>query len=508
MKTALREHRAGSIAAAAVAVLAGLYFAGVFPELPDVEGVIEDVAQALGPWTYVLVAVAAFLETGAFVGLIAPGETTVIVGGVIAGQGEIELLPLIGLVWMSCVLGDSASFLLGRRLGRDFLVRHGPRFKIDSHRLEKVESYFDRHGGKTILIGRFIGLVRAVSPFVAGASGLAFGRFLPFSVIGCGLWSSLFTVLGFLFYRSFDQVAGVAGQATLGFGITVALVAGGVYAYRRLRRPEERRRLAGWVRRQAQRPLLAPLVAVLARVARPLAGPFRFVRDRLTPGELGLELTAAAAVAGVGLFAFATYASILSDPSRVVPADGELLRLGDDLRSDTAVSVVKVLTDLGSFATVATLVAATCILLAVRRRPGELAALLVGALLIYVSVQLAKSGIGRPRPPDPLVEVGGKSYPSGHAAYSTIWIAAAVALARTLPGSGRDAAMVAAGLAIAAAVGLSRIYLRVHYWSDVAGGWALGAGLLGLCAAVALVVAHMRQNAREPGSPGAPGEHP
>ena len=69
-------------------------------KLPDPKEVIEDVAQALGPWTYALVGVMAFLETGAFVGLIAPGETVIIAGGVIAGQGEIQLIPLIGLVWV------------------------------------------------------------------------------------------------------------------------------------------------------------------------------------------------------------------------------------------------------------------------------------------------------------------------------------------------------------------------------------------------------------------------
>ena len=68
----------------------------------------------------------AFLETGAFVGLVAPGETVVIAGGVIAGQGEIELIPLIGLVWVCAVLGDTTSFYIGRRLGRGFLERHGP----------------------------------------------------------------------------------------------------------------------------------------------------------------------------------------------------------------------------------------------------------------------------------------------------------------------------------------------------------------------------------------------
>ena len=68
----------------------------------------------------------AFLETGAFVGLVAPGETVVIAGGVIAGQGEIQLLPLIGLVWVCAVLGDSTSFYIGRRLGRGSWRSTGP----------------------------------------------------------------------------------------------------------------------------------------------------------------------------------------------------------------------------------------------------------------------------------------------------------------------------------------------------------------------------------------------
>lgn len=100
------------------------------------------------------VGVLALLETGAFVGLVAPGETTVLVGGVVAGQGEIDLLLLIGIVWTSAVAGDFTSYVLGRRLGREFLVRHGPRLKITEARLHQVEEFFARHGGATILIGR------------------------------------------------------------------------------------------------------------------------------------------------------------------------------------------------------------------------------------------------------------------------------------------------------------------------------------------------------------------
>ena len=75
-------------------------------ELPNFEQLLEDAGQALGQWTYLAVGLLAFLETGAFLGFIAPGETAVIVGGLVAGQGQISLLALIAIVWVCCLLGD------------------------------------------------------------------------------------------------------------------------------------------------------------------------------------------------------------------------------------------------------------------------------------------------------------------------------------------------------------------------------------------------------------------
>ena len=486
----------------AVLVFVVLAVTGALPDLPDAEKLIEDIATGLGQWTYALVGLMAFLETGAFVGLVAPGETTVIIGGVIAGQGEISLAPLIGLVWLACVLGDTTSFFIGRRLGREFLLRHGPRIKIDRDRLEQVESYFERHGGKTILVGRFIGLVRAVSPFVAGSSGLPYRRFLPFSVIGCGLWSTLFCALGYVFYRSLDRVTAIAGKATLGFGITVAVIVGAVYAWRKLRREEGRRALVGWIERQARRPALRPVAVALTplweRVLRPVVGfaapRIHLVRDRFTPGPLGLELTSVLAVAGVGLYAFAAYADELLDDTGPMPADQELLDLAGDLRADAAVDVVKVVTDLGSFPTTATLVLGAGALLLARRHFAEVVALVVGAVLVYAAVQLAKAGIDRPRPSGGLTATSNASFPSGHAAYSTLWVGTATAVAWCIPGLARRALLIGAAVAVAVAVGLSRVYLGVHYWSDVVGGWGLGAAILGACAGIALAVAFIRQN--------------
>jgi undecaprenyl-diphosphatase len=490
-RLALERKAIGALIFVALAV----YASGVLAELPDPKKVIEDIATALGPWTYALVGVMAFLETGAFVGLVAPGETVVIAGGVVAGQGEIQLVPLIGLVWVCAVLGDTTSFYIGRRLGRRFLERHGPRFKITEERLEQVERYFDRHGGKTILIGRFIGLVRALAPFIAGSSGLQYRRFIPYSVVGTGLWSGVFCTLGYLFWRSFDQVAALAGQAVFGLGVTVAVIVGVVMAYRR------RSAIKAWLVAHRRNPLVRPLFAIGApvhrHVVRPVAGrlePYvRFLGDRVTPGDLGLELTTLLAVGGVGLWVFVVYLTELTPGLQPTPFDTDLLELADRLRSDMLVDVAKLVTALGAFPTVAALVLATVVLLVLRRRYAEAVVLVVGLVLTYIAVHVTKDAVGRERPGGALVGTEGHAYPSGHAAYAAAWVATAVVLTRRLR-LVANAVLVLVALAIAAAVGVSRIYLRAHWWSDVAGGWGLAAAVFSLVAGIALIVEYIRNN--------------
>jgi membrane protein DedA with SNARE-associated domain/membrane-associated phospholipid phosphatase len=473
----------------------GVYASGVLSQLPDPKEVIGDIAQALGPWTYALVGVMAYLETGAFVGLVAPGETVVIAGGVIAGEGTISLLPLIAIVWIAAILGDSTSFYVGRRLGRGFLERHGPRLKITPDRLAQVESYFDRHGGKTILIGRFIGLVRALAPFIAGSSGLTYRRFIPYSIIGTGLWATIFCTLGFIFWRSFDRVAHIAGQAIFGFGVTVAVIVGIVLAYRR------RAEIKGWLLAHERHPLVRPLLVVgrplYRRVLQPIysavAPHLRFLWNRVTPGELGLELSTAVAVAGVGIFVYVLYIVELSADLGPTPLDTELLDLAESTYNAALADVAKVVSALGALPAVLALVAVTSILLVVRRRWTELIVLVAGSGLIYAAVHIAKAAIDRPRPPDPLVDTSLSAFPSGHAAYATIWIAVALIVTRRI-GLTANATLVTAAIVLAVAIGLSRIYLRAHYWSDVAAGWGIGCGIFATLGAIALIVTYVRHN--------------
>jgi membrane protein DedA with SNARE-associated domain len=211
-----------------VAAAAGfaLTTAGVV-QLPDLEAALTDLSDTLGTWTYALVGGLAFLETGAFVGLVAPGETAVVLGGVVAAQGEVNLVAMLLLVWLAAAAGDLASFVLGRRLGRRFLVARGPRFGVTPPRLARVEDFFDRHGPKAILVGRFVGIVRAVAPFLAGSSGMRLRAFLPWSILGTAAWATTFTLVGYVFHRSFSAAAdyvthGAFALAVVG-GVALAL---------------------------------------------------------------------------------------------------------------------------------------------------------------------------------------------------------------------------------------------------------------------------------------------
>ena len=482
------------IGGALVSVAALVYGLGLV-HLPNLEELLIDIGERLGGWTYLLVGALAFLETGAFVGLIAPGETALLLGGLVAGQGQIELLTLIAVVWTAAVAGDLTSFFLGRRLGRAFIVEHGPRVHITEERLGQVERFFDRHGGKAILIGRFVGLVRAVAPFLAGSSGMPLRRFVPYDVIGAGLWGSTFVVLGYVFWQSFSQLVDYAKKGALALGAVIVLLVAIVAAVRWTRDPENRAKARAWLERQAERPALRPFASLLRPVLRRSRRPARFVWNRVTPGDLGLALTTLLAVASVGSFIF-VWDLVGVQERGLLAGDAMSLRLADRLHFDAGVTIAKAVSALGSLPVAIALVALAAALLMWLHRERQYAVVLAtGLLLTWAGVHITKPAVDRPRPARPLIELEDASYPSGHAAYAVTWIAVSVALSRVLPNLASRFAFFTVALVIAAAVGLSRVYLRAHYISDVVGGWALGAAVFAVCGTVALVISYVRNNA-------------
>jgi len=193
-----------------------------------------ELATRLGHWTYALVFIVATLEAAAFLGLFVPGETLTVTAGILVSAGILELVPTLLAAAMGAVLGDSIGYEMGRRLGRPWLERHGQRFGFHPSRLAQIDALFARFGGPAVVVARFVGLLRALTPFVAGAARMPYPRFLLFNVIGASLWAITFVLIGYFLGASWWIAERWVGRASLIVAIVVLVVA--FLALRRVRR--------------------------------------------------------------------------------------------------------------------------------------------------------------------------------------------------------------------------------------------------------------------------------
>jgi membrane protein DedA with SNARE-associated domain/membrane-associated phospholipid phosphatase len=489
---AARRHRQSRwFQVAELAAIAGALLIGFgVVHLPKLETLLENAGTTLGSWTYLLVGALAFAETGAFLGFIAPGETAVIVGGLVAGQGKISLIVLIAIVWVCAVLGDLTSYALGRRLGRAWLVRHGKRLQITDERMDQVQGFFERRGNVTILVGRFLGFVRPLLPFVAGASRMPLGRYLRFDVLAAGAWAVTFSVLGYVFWRSFDKLTTYVSRGLFALGTFVALVVAVVALVQLRRDPEKRAAVRAWLDARSDRPgwrYVARAAGPLwRRAGRPLATGLD-ATARFATGPLGLELMALLTLLATGAFAFLLLGHVIRENPQ--PAiDRWAFDVADRLQSDMLVDVAKVVTEIGSYPVVLVAALGTAAWALWRRRPFDAGALVVGVLLTDLAVHAAKAAYDRPRPSGSLVETTLSAYPSGHALQAVTLVACATVLVRGGSGWAIRIAAITVAWVLVAVVAVTRVYLRAHYLTDVLGGVALGTALWALLGVLVLIV--------------------
>jgi len=221
------------LALAALGAVALVLLAGVLP-LPDPYPPARDAVEALGAWTYVLVGAVVLLETSVGLGMLSPGEAVIAVAGAAAAAGVLDPVLLVVVAWSCGVAGDTISWALGRRYGAAALPRLGSRIGLTTHRVDRVAERVARGGGWILVAGRFVGPVRVLAPFLTGASGMAYRKFLPFDVAGIALWAGTYLAIGWVFSDALESATGRAGQ----LGVAV-LLAGGivVLAMRRVTPP-------------------------------------------------------------------------------------------------------------------------------------------------------------------------------------------------------------------------------------------------------------------------------
>ncbi len=159
-----------------------------------VSSFLGDIGHYIASYGYVAIALGILLEN---FGMPTPGETLLVLGGIAASRGTLDIRLLLVFSWLAAVVGNQIGYSIGRTGGHHLLVRYGNRIGITHRRLDKVEAFFDRHGEVVIIFARFVVGLRQFSGIVAGMLEMHWARFLLFNAVGAAMWIGFWGLLAF-----------------------------------------------------------------------------------------------------------------------------------------------------------------------------------------------------------------------------------------------------------------------------------------------------------------------
>ena len=159
---------------------------------------LSSIIQQYGLWVYLLLFVIIFLETGLVVTPFLPGDSLLFVAGALVAAGLLNFAWLFAIFALAAILGDTMNYWIGHHFNRKVLQKEKIRF-VKKEYINKANSFYERHGGKTIIIARFLPFIRTFAPFVAGVAKMKYKRFISYNVIGGIVWVAAFLTAGYYF---------------------------------------------------------------------------------------------------------------------------------------------------------------------------------------------------------------------------------------------------------------------------------------------------------------------
>jgi undecaprenyl-diphosphatase len=374
------------------------------------------------------------LEGLPLIGTIVPGHIAIIVSGFLAKIGILNLGAVLAISLIAAIIGDSIGFFLGRKYGLSLIDRLRPYFFITEEHIAKANRLLDKHTGKSMIIGRFSPVTRALMPFLVGASSISTGKFWLYNIIGAvgWVWSSVF--LGYIFGAGYHAVAGYLGKFIV-FAILTSLLI--IWGYRFVN-------VRFHIFRRYE--LFTLTLNVLSLWG--LAQTFQMLTNRTF--RLSFDVW-------VNVFMSALNSSHEWSP--------------------TVVLIATLVTNIGSAIVCLVLGLLIALYYAFRRRWRSAGIMFLSVVSTALITGMLKDFFLVARPQDSIITMLADDYgfPSGHASMAAaFFVIIAYMCARTIHSrTKRELAIVACVLAIIA-IGLSRLVLNVHWASDVTGGWSLG----------------------------------
>lgn len=410
-------------------------------------------------WTGIIIFTIAMLESLVIIGIIVPGAMMMIIIGALIALGVLELWSSLGWAIAGAITGDGLSFWLGYTY-RDHLRSIWP-FSRYAHLISKGEEFFLKHGGKSIILGRFAGPLRAIVPTIAGMMVMSPYRYLTINVLSAIAWAPVYMLPGILFGASLELASEIAVRfailiiGLLGILLITRWLVGHLFSYMQPRTERIFTRVLNWSRKH---PVLGKVTGALVDPRYPESTALIFLASMLL------------------LTGFLFFAILLNITNSIAPGglDNTAHNLMQSLRTPWMDSLMVGITMLGDTLVYTSLSLVILVwLLWKRNMPATIhwvAAIAFGGIM----TRILKVSLQIPRPNDLATGATSFSFPSAHTTMSmVVYGFLAVLVARELGPRGRRIIYVGSSLLIIS-IAFSRLYLGVHWVTDIVGGLTLG----------------------------------